>query len=977
MRALAALVVAAMIAGCTPPPPSAYVAVSSGNAGTVVGSTAGGDECRFAAGSGGGDVWCGTWRAPSARVRATPDTTASAVAAAGLSALTGRLTCAAPRATTVLGGEPAMLAECRMRNGGWPAFVLAAAPGGHGYLADGVLPALPAAERAIGVASGRIAPDAAPPSSQALDLMARRLAQEAFTTGDIGRYEALMTVGRDANQAERFASAETAYRAALALQERLLGADQPDSWMPVALLALQLSNQGRTPEADQLFRRAERLAPRAADPLAPASVIYYAALAQANQQHADQALAGFARAEALYLPYLPPELRGGAAASLDRGAALAPLLVTRDVLPDPLTQRAVVGVIEARRNAADVLRRSGRIAEAQAKVAAAGRLAAAVPGITGADLIVARVDRTRGAIAASAGAAGTAQGDFAASAARFARGAPRSRPYAETLLLRATSLPAGAAEVRELCREAVATLRALREGTSARLVAPCVDAFVADPSDQSRLADGFAAAQLAQGNVTTTQIARAAARLAEGARDPRVGSAIARRDETLRALAARYRERDAAVAEGRNAADLSALDARIAAAEADANEADSAVQAAAPGFAQLVQSVVPARDVFAAMGPGEALLLTTLPPNRRGWNFLLRDGRISVAPVSEDTASVTALVRTLRASVEDGAGEKPFAAEAAWRLHQALLGGFGPELAGVKDLLVVPTDALMEIPYGILVTRQPPAPQGHAGNSYLLEQFAVTHLPAAASLVALNHAGVSAAPHPWAGFGAPRPIAASYAAHSFPAAPGCGRELAALPALPGAEVELNLAARIMGDGAARPVTGTAFTAGALTHADLHQFRVLHFATHGVLPSDLACLAEPVIIASTATTGPDAAQALIGASTVLNLNLDADLVIVSACNSGGGAAAGESLSTLARAFFFAGARGLLLTHWYINDVAAARVGATMLLNMRKGQDTAEALRAAQLDLLHVKEASHPALWGPFALVGTAGRRPGST
>jgi CHAT domain-containing protein len=96
--------------------------------------------------------------------------------------------------------------------------------------------------------------------------------------------------------------------------------------------------------------------------------------------------------------------------------------------------------------------------------------------------------------------------------------------------------------------------------------------------------------------------------------------------------------------------------------------------------------------------------------------------------------------------------------------------------------------------------------------------------------------------------------------------------------------------------------------------------------------------------------------------VLNLNLDADLVMISACNSGGGAAAGESLSTLSRAFFFAGARGLLLTHWYINDVAAARVGATMLLNMQKGQGGAEALRAAELDLLKVPEASHPALWG---------------
>lgn len=99
--------------------------------------------------------------------------------------------------------------------------------------------------------------------------------------------------------------------------------------------------------------------------------------------------------------------------------------------------------------------------------------------------------------------------------------------------------------------------------------------------------------------------------------------------------------------------------------------------------------------------------------------------------------------------------------------------------------------------------------------------------------------------------------------------------------------------------------------------------------------------------------------MIGASTVLNLDLDAALVIVSACNSGGGAAAGGSLSILTRAFFFAGARGLLLTHWYINDIAAARVGAAMLGNMQRGDGTAEALRRAQIDLLHVPDGAHPA------------------
>lgn len=968
---VAVLVMVAGLGACTAPPPSAYVTASSAESGADLGKTAAGDDCRFITSGGGGDVWCGAWRSPSARIRSAPGSSAAAVAAGAADALGGRLICAAPRPTTILGGEAAQIAECRMANGGWPAFVLAAAPGAKGWQADGVLPALPAAVRAIGIASGQVAATAAPRSSQALDMMAERLARESFATGDISRYEVLMAVGRDANQAERFATAETAYRAAVDLQERVLGRDRPDGFLPVSLLALQLSNQGRNPDADLLFRRADRLAARAADPLALATVVYYEALAQANQHHAAPALAGFARAEALYLRYLPGELRGGAPLPVDPGTALTPWLATRDVLPDPLTQRAIVGVIEARRNAADVLRRAGRVEEAQAKAAAAGRLAAAVPGITGADLILARVERTAGAAAASAGARGVADDRYAASILRFARGVPQSRPYAETLLLRAATMPVGTPEMLGLCRDAIATLRALREGTTAGLIAPCIDAFVEKSSDQVLLAEAFEAAQIAQGSVTTTQIARAAARLAEGARDPKVGAAIQQRETALRTLAVRYRERDAATVDGQTNEESAALNARIAVAETAAADADRAVQAASPGFAQLVQSVTRADAVLAALTPGEALLLTTLPPDRHGWNFLLRDGHIDIAPVGEATAEVERLVRDMRASVEDGSGGKPFAAASAWRLHQALLGGLQQPLSGAKALLVVPSDALLEIPYGILVTRAPPAPAGHAGNVYLIEQLALTHLPSAASLVSLRRAGASTAALPWAGFGAPRPVSAAYAARSFTAA-DCGRTLAGLPALPGAALELSLAARIMGNGAAAPVIGAGFTAEALTKADLRRYRVVHFATHGILPSDLACLAEPVIVASSASAGPDAAQAMIGASTVLNLDLDADLIIVSACNSGGGAAAGESLSTLARAFFFAGARGLLLTHWYINDIAAARIGATMLGNMQRGEGTAEALRHAQLDLLHIPAGAHPAFWGPFALVGMGGK-----
>jgi CHAT domain-containing protein/tetratricopeptide (TPR) repeat protein len=966
---IAALALLAVLGGCSSPPESAFVPVSSGGSLVEVGQSAAREDCRMARGNDGGDIWCGAWETPAVRIRRAAGATPMAAAAAARESLAARLDCGQPRAATAGGAEAALL-DCRRRQGGWPAFVLTAGSGDRIWVAEGILPALPAAERGIGLLSGRAPGTAAALSSDAVALMAQRLAREAFATGDIGQYEALMSIGRDANQAERFAAAETAYRAALGLQERVLGANHPDSFQPLVLLALQISNQGRHAEAEALFRRAEALAPRSSDPLSPALLAHYRGLAEANRGRTAPALAALQRSGTLYAAYLPPELQaGGAALPVDRGTALAPLLVARDVVPNPLAQRATVGLIEARRNAAAILRGAGRTDEAEAANAQAQRIAAAVPGLAGANLIAARLNRTSGALAAGAGREDAADRSFAASARRFALGVPRSRPYAETLLLRAATLGPESGETAGLCREAVAVLRSLREGIDPRRIAPCIDALVAaGPTDQARLGEAFEAAQLGQGTVTTTQIGRAAARLSESARDPAVAGAFQRREAAERALAARYRERDGAIAGGATRDQVAALDAGIGTAESEAADADAALQTAAPGFAQLVQSSASAAETMAALRPGEALLLVTQPTGSRGWSFWLQDGRIAAARIGADTAEVGRLVARIRAGVEDGNGTKPFDAAAAHALYQAVIGVQGARATEARALLVVADGALLSLPFPVLVTAPPAQAASHEGARFLLEAMPTTHLPSPASLVSLRRAGPSAAARAWVGYGAPRPVPAAYAARSFPASPQCGQGLASLTALPGAELELRVAGQIMGAGAGERHTGQDFTLAALQRARLRDYRVVHFATHGVLPSDLACLSEPAIIASTAPNGPDATQALLTAGTVINLDLDADLVMLSACNSGGGAAAGESLSTLARSFFFAGARGLLLTHWYVNDIAAARTGAVMLLNMRNGDGSAEALQKAQLDIYRLRGGSHPAFWAPFALMG---------
>lgn len=950
------LALAALLAGCDTPPPSAFVAGGrDGPAAVAIGSNTAGEACTMIRTGTGADILCGGWDTPAARVN---EVAASAPAAATATGAPAGLACEPPAATTILGGEPATLAQCRRDNGGWPAFALAATAGGRAWRAEGVLPALSVAERGIGVLAGLVPPGAATTAPAALDSIAARLAREAFTVGDIARYETLMAVGRDANQAERFAAAETAYRAALALQQKAQGAGSPDTFAPLIRLALQLSNQGRYPEADLLFDRAAALAPRAADPLARALVLHHRGLHLANRGDNDAALAMLTRAGEAYAAHVAP----GDFIALPEGFTAAPLAF------DLVQTRAMVGMVEALRNRAAVLRAAGRAEESVAMAREAAQLAARTPGAARTDVIAARLARTAGASQAAVGAEALASRDFAQAAARFARGLPRSRPYADTLLLRAATVPPR--DAAPLCADALAVLKALREGTTAARVAPCVDAF-ALAGDQASLALGFEAMQLAQGAVTTTQIARAAARLGESRRNPAAATAIRAREDAQAGLAALFRQRDAVIdgrAPGGQQA-LAALDRRITEAEARFADADAAAQAAAPGYPQLVQSLASADEVQRALRPGEALVATFVPPGaREGWTFVLADGRIAAARIGASGDAIAALVTRIRAGVEAGDDSKPFDAAAAHALYEALFAGVAQPLAAARSLLVVPTGPLLSIPFGLLVEAPPPRPDSHEGARFLLARLPVAHVPAASSLVALRRAGPSRAPHPWFGFGDPRPLPAGPAARAFPADPGCGRLLSLLPALPTAGIELRASAAFFGAGPGQVRTGSAFTVPTVERVDLRDYRILHFATHGLLPAELACLSDPTIVASLPAGARDATGALLGSGAVLDLDLDADVVVLSACNTGGGQAGGESLSTLARAFFYAGARALLVTHWYVNDVAATRIVALALRNVSQGQGMAEALRAAQRDFMALPGGGHPALWAPFALIG---------
>jgi len=150
-------------------------------------------------------------------------------------------------------------------------------------------------------------------------------------------------------------------------------------------------------------------------------------------------------------------------------------------------------------------------------------------------------------------------------------------------------------------------------------------------------------------------------------------------------------------------------------------------------------------------------------------------------------------------------------------------------------------------------------------------------------------------------------------------------------------------------------------------------QVVVFATHGLLAGDLPNLNQPAL--AMATNADPKESPLLTLEDVLTLQLQADWVVLSACNTAGAdGKAEEALSGLARGFFFAGSKSLLVTHWSVESESAMRLTTKTFSSYQQDPQMrrSEALRQAMLTTMATPKFSHPTYWAPYALVGEGGR-----
>jgi CHAT domain-containing protein/Tfp pilus assembly protein PilF len=341
----------------------------------------------------------------------------------------------------------------------------------------------------------------------------------------------------------------------------------------------------------------------------------------------------------------------------------------------------------------------------------------------------------------------------------------------------------------------------------------------------------------------------------------------------------------------------------------------------------------------------------------------------------------------------------------AYALYQQIVAPVADILAGKRQLFVAAGGSLTSLPFGMLVTEPPGTGDGQPAalraTKWFADAHALTVIPSIQSLQLLRSGEVTKRRHgvmkPFAAYGDPllegEPQAlgsrgrggASARSMFLPASLRSGAAIAditqlrLLERLPGTAVEMENMRAALGAPPESVHVQRDATEAAIKSADLAGVRVLAFATHGLMAGELPGSAEPGLVFTLPAVANENDDGLLTSSEISGLKLDADWVILSACNTaaGDGTEGAPGLSGLARAFFYAGARNLLVSHWPVrDDVASLLTVETIKLqqanpSLSRAEALQQAMRAIRDDPSHDATGdtwAHPSAWAPFSLIG---------
>jgi CHAT domain-containing protein len=418
-----------------------------------------------------------------------------------------------------------------------------------------------------------------------------------------------------------------------------------------------------------------------------------------------------------------------------------------------------------------------------------------------------------------------------------------------------------------------------------------------------------------------------------------------------------------------------------------------------PRFRAVSSDTIALADLQKILRPGEAYYRMTIVGDHVYATLVTPN---STRAVRLDTTAkqlddqVSALRDTISVIENGQRTTYPFDVALSHQLYNELFSPFGAAIPAARHLIFEPDGALLRLPPNLLVMDQASvdfyaqrakgggdAAYDFRGIAWLGRDRDISTAVSPRAFAQLRAAPPSAGRKEYLGLGQNTPPSAS-AASQVPAAADrdCILPLSSW-AHPISARELEVAGSLLrkfSPNGVDIVTGDQFTDTAIeARGDLDQYRILHFATHGVVTARAAkCAAQPALLTSFGGSGSDG---LLTFREIFDLHLDADLVILSACDTAGKASAAATqqaglttggdvaLDGLVRAFVGAGGRLVIASHWPVpDDYDATERLITGLFSAPPGTPTVTALRMSQRQLMDDEKTSHPFYWSAFAAVG---------
>jgi hypothetical protein len=591
----------------------------------------------------------------------------------------------------------------------------------------------------------------------------------------------------------------------------------------------------------------------------------------------------------------------------------------------------------------------------------------------------------------------------------------REPAIADAMLERASVLAAQGAPADQVRKEYAATVQAMIEAKAAGSIAsggiePYLDLLVEEAAKAPR-EDTYELYFLALQAIGEPAVARQLNRLQTVvSADPALGARFREREDLERQLTGlRYRIANAPAAE------QAALEEQRRAVELNLQKVETELAQNARA-SSIDESPATIADIRGKLRPGEAYFKVT-PLNARAYGLVIDGNGTQIYSSEAPLATLTKLAGDVRDSIDGGIRDgseriRPFAVAESYALFQLLAGPAAERLLSAKAIVVEPSGPLERLPLGVLVTdrasverylprrRSREAAQvfDYSDLAFLASRAELSTAVSPRSFLVARSREPSAAAQPFIGFAEHSPeSAANYpATGQVQVGNACfadASELRRLMAinLPIQRSELAIARSGLGLSQSPEMAGTGFTDRAVQQrTDLAQFQVLHFATHGLEEGVFGCSkSPPALLTSIGETGSDG---LLSFDEIAGLQLDANLVVLSACDTASGVKdlslarasgqeeTGSTLEGLVRAFLTANSRAVLATYWQVSAEEETDELVRTFYSTGRNQTIGTALRTAQQRLIGTPEYSHPYYWGPYFLVGDSGKmmlsQPGS-